>query len=78
MSENYKLQVEILNDPKITYTAFDFHAHCKNFDYENLKIFTEGIREEEPSFTYFVKSNDKKNKMEPKLQNGNFFSLFFY
>uniref|UniRef100_UPI00398E4844 phosphatidylinositide phosphatase SAC2-like n=1 Tax=Pristiophorus japonicus TaxID=55135 RepID=UPI00398E4844 len=39
----YLRQVEVLNDPRLIYVAFDFHHQCHGRKFENVEILTEGI-----------------------------------
>ncbi|XP_055518208.1 phosphatidylinositide phosphatase SAC2-like [Leucoraja erinacea] len=43
ISDAYRRQVEIFNDPRLIYVAFDFHHQCQGRRFENVELLTEGI-----------------------------------
>ncbi|XP_032869712.1 phosphatidylinositide phosphatase SAC2-like [Amblyraja radiata] len=43
ISDAYRRQVEIFNDPRLIYVSFDFHHQCQGRRFENVELLTEGI-----------------------------------
>ena len=44
-----------LNNPKVNYFEFDFHEHCKTFDYSNLSMLREMVEDELMQKKFFWK-----------------------
>ncbi|XP_078285002.1 phosphatidylinositide phosphatase SAC2-like [Rhinoraja longicauda] len=44
ISDAYRRQVELFNDPRLIYVSFDFHQQCQGRRFENVELLTEGIR----------------------------------
>lgn len=71
LSEAFRTHVIKLNQPDlISMTNFDFHAHVKGNQYENLSMLTSMLRDATKSFGYFL--FNRKTKEVLLTQSGTF------
>ncbi|KAJ3226266.1 Phosphatidylinositide phosphatase SAC2 [Clydaea vesicula] len=58
VGSKFKSIIEKLNIPQVQYNEFDFHEHCKSFNYENLSILLNIIEGDLNEQKYFWSEND--------------------
>ncbi|XP_037554707.1 phosphatidylinositol-3-phosphatase SAC1-like isoform X2 [Dermacentor silvarum] len=61
--------VNLANNPKIRYEAFDFHHECKRMQWDRLSILMDRIAQDQDAFGYFMMLYDSS---VPCLQTGVF------
>ncbi|KAH8019648.1 hypothetical protein HPB51_020459 [Rhipicephalus microplus] len=61
--------VNLANNPKIKYEAFDFHQECKKMRWDRLSILMDRISQDQDSYGYFMMLYDSS---APRLQTGVF------
>lgn len=61
--------VNLANNPKIKYEAFDFHHECRKMQWDRLSILMDRIAQDQDAFGYFMMLYDRS---VPSLQTGVF------
>lgn len=74
ITKAYHDAVEQMNNPAVTYKAFDFHEECKGMRFERIALLIDDLKDAElQNMGYFWKSSDVQgNEVVHRKQNGVF------